>query len=161
MVGRPRDIGAETDRRRRRKRRIEHGLLPGLVGYNLRRAQVSVFQDFRVATSAFDITPGQFGILVLIANNDGLSQSDLGNALGIDRSTMVAVIDRLERRNLVVRAPSPADRRSYALRLSSTGAAFLANIVPTVQDHEKTIGRGLTAEEKETLIRLLGKLAAD
>lgn len=134
-------------------------MLPDLVGYNLRRAQIAVFQSFRAATADFDITPGQLGVLILIDSNDGLSQSELGDALGIDRSTMVAVIDRLERRDLVVRAPSPADRRSYALKLSDAGLALLQGIVPAVLAHERAVTETLSDEERVVLIKLLAKLA--
>ncbi len=154
----PRADGS-VDRRRRRSRRIDHGLLPDLVGYNLRRAQIAVFQNFRAATADFDITPGQLGVLILIDSNDGLSQSELGDALGIDRSTMVAVIDRLERRDLVVRAPSPADRRSYALKLSDTGSALLRDILPAVLAHERAVAEALSDQERTDLIKLLAKLS--
>jgi len=97
-------------------------------------------------------------VLVLIDRNEGLSQSELGEALGIDRSTMVAVIDRLERRKLVVRAPSPVDRRSYALQLSRDGVALLADITPVVQAHEEAVAQALTSAEQGTLITLLARL---
>lgn len=160
MVDRADDTGNQIDRRRRRSRPIKAGLLPGLIGYNLRRAQIAVFQNFQAATADFDITPGQFGVVVLIDCNDGLSQSELGEALGIDRSTMVAVIDRLEKRGLVVRAPSPVDRRSYALRLSPAGSDLLAAITPAIEAHERAVASPLTGAEQETLIRLLAKLAS-
>ena len=159
MVGGGEGRGAGTDRRRRRVRPIKGGLLPSLLGYHLRRAQTAVFQSFRTATEEFDITPGQLGVLILIDANDGLSQSELGEAMGIDRSTMVAVIDRLERRDLVVRAPSPSDRRSYALRLSTQGVAMLAGVLPAVRRHESSVAETLTPDERETLISLLKKFA--
>ena len=52
------------------------GLLPTLLGYQLRRAQIAVFQDFARAMADFDITPGRFGVLEVIAANSGLSQSE-------------------------------------------------------------------------------------
>jgi DNA-binding MarR family transcriptional regulator len=134
------------------------GLLPELLGYNLRRAQVAVFQDFAAAVAAHDITPGQFGVLVLIDRNAGLNQRELGEAMGVDRSTVVAVLDRLERRGLVQRRPVPTDRRSYALHLSPQGEALLAALVPVVRAHEDRIAADLSAAERDTLNRLLKKL---
>ncbi|WP_395458689.1 MarR family winged helix-turn-helix transcriptional regulator [Azospirillum melinis] len=90
------------------------GPLPELVGYNLRKAQVAVFQSFQNAVAPHDITPGQFGVLIMIRENEGLSQSDLGTAVGIDRSTMVAVIDRLEFAR--PGRPRPVAQRSPLLR---------------------------------------------
>jgi DNA-binding MarR family transcriptional regulator len=135
------------------------GLLPGLLGYHLRRAHAAVFQDFAREMAGLDVTPGQVGVLQVIAANPGLSQTALGQAIGIDRSTVVAVIDRLEARGLVVRAVSATDRRSHALRLSPEGVRVLAEIERRVLVHEKRISRGLGAAERELLIALLRKVA--
>ena len=123
-------VDEKTSGRRRRRRTIDYGLLPSLIGYNLRKSQIAVFQDFAATVGAEDITPGQFGVLTLIQSNEGLNQSELGEAMGVDRSTVVAVIDRLEQRGLVHRMPAPNDRRSYALRLSVAGAATLRRLQP-------------------------------
>ncbi len=152
-------IGEKTSGRRRRRRSIDFGCLPELIGYNLRKSQIAVFQDFAAAVGAEDITPGQFGVLTLIQANQGLNQSELGEAMGVDRSTVVAVIDRLERRGLVQRAPAPNDRRSYALRLSSDGDATLRRLEPLVRRHEATIASDLSAAEQRTLIDLLRRIA--
>ncbi len=138
---------------------IELGMLKSLLGYHLRRAQIAVFQHFVETMGASDITPGQFGVLTVIDGNPGLSQTQLGNALGIDRSTVVVVIDRLEARGLVARAPQPNDRRSHALRLSQTGARLLRTLETKVRGHERHIGRALSPEEQRTLIDLLGRVA--
>jgi DNA-binding MarR family transcriptional regulator len=138
---------------------LDLGMLPSLLGYHLRRAQVAVFQHFAETMGEAEITPGQFGVLLVINNNAGLSQTQLGNALGIDRSTVVAVIDRLESRGLVVRAPSPTDRRSHALRLSEAGAQLLHKLKEMVRAHERHIARGLSREDQAQLIALLDRVA--
>lgn len=137
----------------------DFGLLPELVGYNLRRAQLRVFQDFAATVGAHNITPGQFGVLTIIAANPGLNQSELGAAMGVDRSTVVAVIDRLEERELVQRRPAPNDRRSYALGLTTKGTDLLARLEPMVRAHESRIAAGLAPAELRELIRLLRKMA--
>jgi DNA-binding MarR family transcriptional regulator len=135
------------------------GLLPTLLGYQLRRAQIAVFQDFARAMADFDITPGRFGVLEVIAANSGLSQSELGAILGIDRSTVVAVIDRLEADGLVRRMKAPNDRRSHALRLSEKGAVTLAVLEQRVAAHERDIASALSAAERKTLLNLLARIA--
>jgi DNA-binding MarR family transcriptional regulator len=137
------------------------GILPELLGYQLRRTQIAVFQNFSRAMESLDVTPGRFGVLEVIAANSGLSQSELGALLGIDRSTIVAVIDRLERDGLVRRLPSPNDRRSHALTLSEKGAVTLALLERRVAAHECDIARGLSAEERKTLLALLERVAKD
>jgi DNA-binding MarR family transcriptional regulator len=135
------------------------GVLPNLLGYQLRRAQIAVFQNFARAMADFDITPGRFGVLEVIGANAGLSQSELGAILGIDRSTVVAVIDRLETDGLVRRLKAPNDRRSHALQLSEKGATTLAALEQRVAAHERDIAAGLSASERKTLLALLARVA--
>ena len=148
-------VGADRDAE------ISLGLLPSLLGYNLRRAQVAVFQNFTEVVGAAELTPGQFGVLVVIDANPGLSQTQLGNALGIDRSTVVAVIDRLEDRGLVARQRAPHDRRSHALRLSDSGKTTLRRLTERVRAHERQITRHLSADDQARLIELLRRVARD
>jgi DNA-binding MarR family transcriptional regulator len=136
------------------------GVLPSLLGYQLRRAQIAVFQNFARAMADFEITPGRFGVLEVIAANGGLSQSELGALLGIDRSTVVAVIDRLEADGLVRRLKAPNDRRSHALRLSEQGAVTLALLEKRVAAHERDIAAVLSAAERKTLLTLLARVAS-
>ncbi|MBC8241862.1 MAG: MarR family transcriptional regulator [Alphaproteobacteria bacterium] len=137
----------------------DYDLLPGLIGYNLRRAQTAVFQNFSESLKDCNITPGQFGVLVLIQANSGLNQTRLGKALGIDRSTVVGVIDRLEKRGLVERAPVPADRRSYALCLSDQGVTLLQHARSLVEAHERRIAQDLNPAEQKQLKALLSRLS--
>ncbi len=109
--------------------------------------------------SGFGITPSEFGILLLIYENEGLSQSDLGKAIRADRSTMVAIIDRFEERRLVIRAVSPFDRRSHALKLSAQGKRLMDQLIPQVREHENLIASRLSPEEQGILIDLLNRIA--
>ncbi len=142
------------------KRRLNFGLLTTLIGYQVRRAQVAIFQHFADAFRDLDITPGQLGALVLIRDNPGLSQSTLGAALGVDRSTVVPLIDRLETRALVIRAPSPRDRRSHALQLSPAGSQLLVQAERRVRDHEAAVAHRLSDGERQTLLDLLARIGA-
>jgi DNA-binding MarR family transcriptional regulator len=137
-------------------------MLPGLVGYALRRTQVAVFQDFvrEMAGTRLPVTPGEYGILVLVSRNAGLSQTRLARAIGVDRSTLVPILDRLERRRLVRRRPSRTDRRSHALELGATGAVLMPLYEAAVRRHERRIQRRLTRDEGRTLIASLDRLHA-
>jgi DNA-binding MarR family transcriptional regulator len=137
---------------------VSYGLLSELIGYHLRRAQAMVFDDFMRSMAEARITPGQFGVLTIIDANPGISQSALARALGIERSTMVAVLDGLEDRHLAERRASRHDRRSYALVLTPEGSALLARLQPLVRQHEARIAEDLDDGEKRTLIELLRRL---
>ena len=102
---------------------LDRGLLPSLLGYVLRRTQSAVFADFAAtfAKAGEALTPGEFGLLVLVDRNAGLSQMALARALGIDRSTLVPILDRLQARGLLMRHRSPTDGRTHALAPDAGG----------------------------------------
>ena len=140
---------------------LSYGLLPKLVGFQLRMAQIAMFRDFANGLSEFDITPGLFGVLVVIEANPDLKQSDLARAVRLDRSTVVTIVDNLERRQLVVRRASATDRRSNALQLTADGQKLLRTLKRRVAEHEKRLVAGLTPEERTTLVTLLAKVFPD
>jgi DNA-binding MarR family transcriptional regulator len=149
---------AETGTLTETEEPVDLGLLPELIGYHLRKAQLAVFQDFARTVGAGELTPAQFAALVVIERNPGLSQTGLGQTLSIDRSTLVAIIDRLEARSLVKRADSPRDRRSYALHISSAGRDLLGELTSRVRTHEAHIAGDLDADEKAVLVGLLSRI---
>jgi DNA-binding MarR family transcriptional regulator len=140
--------------------KLDRGLLPSLLGYVLRRTQSAVFGDFAAtfAKAGEALTPGEFGLLVLVERNAGLSQMALARALGIDRSTLVPILDRLQARGLLIRHPSPTDGRTHALQLTADGEKTLTRFTRLVRAHEKRIASGLSSAEIATLIELLGKV---
>jgi DNA-binding MarR family transcriptional regulator len=140
--------------------KLDRGLLPSLLGYALRRTQSAVFTDFAAtfASAGEALTPGEFGLLVLVARNHGLSQMALARALGIDRSTLVPILDRLEARGLLVRRRSPSDGRTHALGLTPAGEKALGKFTRLVRDHERRVASKLSSAEARSLIALLEKV---
>lgn len=138
--------------------KIDLGLLPGLVGYQLRRAQIETFQHFATTLGDEGMRPGWFGLLIIVAQNPGLSQTQLARTLGVDGSTMVSMIDRMEASGWVARTRSKIDRRSHELHLTDAGTALLARITPMVRDHDSAITANLTDSESAELLRLLRKV---
>ncbi len=137
---------------------VDRGRLSCLLGYHLRRAHTAAFQSFARAMAGDGVSPGRLGVLLLVAANPGINQTRLGRALGIDRSTLVAMLDRLGERDLVARARSPADRRSPALTLTRAGERFLEQLTPRLEGHEDEIAGNLSAQERRLLIELLGRV---
>ncbi|MDR2239382.1 MAG: MarR family transcriptional regulator [Zoogloeaceae bacterium] len=140
------------------KEGLKLDLLPDLIGYQLRLAQRAVFGNFATELQDYDISPGRFGVMVLIAANPGLTQSLLAAATQLDRSTMVAVIDQLEARGLVERRASPTDRRSNALVLTPEGEKLLKRLKRLVRAHEARIVTAMTPAENAKLIELLVRI---
>ncbi len=143
---------------KRSKSSLHYGLLPDLIGYQLRMAQIALFRDFAQGPGAEDVTPGLFGVLVIIEANPDMKQSELARATHLDRSTVVTVIDNLERRGLVERRVALHDRRSNAIRLTEAGGTLLKKLKRQVMAHEKRLMENFSADERETFIRLLQKV---
>jgi DNA-binding MarR family transcriptional regulator len=135
---------------------IEPGILPDLLGYRLRLAQQTVFRDF--AKSVAELSPGRVGILLLVDANAGVTQSGLAQAVGLDRSTMVGLVDKLEERGLIERRRG-ADRRTNELWLTRAGRTLVARLKRRIASHERRVASPLTAAERAQLIALLEKLA--
>jgi len=131
-------------------------VLPTLLGYRLRRAQQAVFQDF--ASSVTEISPGRAGMLLLVDANPGVTQGRLAQAVGLDRSTMVGVIDALEARRLVERRRGD-DRRTNGLWLTASGRGFVARLKRRIELHERRVAAHLTLAERSQLLALLEKLS--
>jgi DNA-binding MarR family transcriptional regulator len=155
---RPANAKGKTRRSARGGEPILMGLLPELIGYHLRCAQVTVFRHYATTMGKRGVSAPQFGTLLLIEANPGISQSSIAEALRFDRSTLVQIIDRLESRDLVVREVSARDRRSHALRLTTPGATLLAELKDIALHHEEDIAHRLSAEERATLMQLLERV---
>ena len=140
----------------RRAAPLSTGVLPGLLGYRLRRAQQAVFRDF--ASSVAALSPGRAGMLLLVEANPGVTQGRLAQAVGLDRSTMVGVIDALEERGLIERRRG-ADRRTNGLWLTRAGRSFVTRLRRRIELHERRVAAHLTPAEREQLLALLEKLA--
>jgi len=136
--------------------RLAIGVLSGLLGYRLRRAQQAVFRDF--AQSVRGISPGRAGVLMLIEANPGVTQSRLAHAVELDRSTMVGVLDHLEERAMIERRRGE-DRRTNGLWLTATGRALLVTMKRRIASHERRVAARLSAAERKHLVALLEKLA--
>jgi DNA-binding MarR family transcriptional regulator len=134
---------------------LKPGVLPSLLGYRLRLAQQAVFRDF--AASVGELSPGRAGILLLLEANPGVTQSRLAQAVSLDRSTMVGVVDMLEGRGLIERRRGQ-DRRTNGLWLTAEGRATAARLKRRIQAHERRVASRLSAEERTQLIALLEKL---
>jgi DNA-binding MarR family transcriptional regulator len=132
-------------------------MLPGLVGYQLRLAQLSVFRDFEEHVGALGVSPGRVGVLALIEANPGVTQGELARAVGLDRSTMVPLLDGLEKRGILERRRG-ADRRTNGLWLTPSGRRLLAEVKRRTHEHEERIAAGLSRPERAQLVALLRKL---
>jgi len=136
---------------------LDHGILPTLLGYQLRLAQITVFNDFAASARDFDVSPGRFGMLILIEANPGVTQTRLAEAVGLDRSTLVAVLDQLEERGLLERRRG-VDRRTNGLWLTRRGKSLVARMKERIRAHEDRLAARLSEAERDALLGLLRRI---
>ncbi len=111
------------------------------------------------ALSPLGLRPRHYGILMALAEHGPASQQSLGRGLLIDRTTMVGVVDDLERLGLVVRAADPDDRRAYRVELTGRGRTSLVRATGAVARAERSLLAGLSADEQGQLRTLLRRVA--
>ncbi|KQZ00531.1 transcriptional regulator [Pseudolabrys sp. Root1462] len=129
---------------------------PGHLARRFQQIAVAVFHA-EMEEAGFDLTPVQYAALVAIAAHPGMDQATLAGTIAYDRTTITGVIDRLAQKGLVVRTPSPRDRRAHELSITAAGDKMLRQVEPAVQAAQRSMMRGLTAAEGKELMRLMRK----
>jgi DNA-binding MarR family transcriptional regulator len=137
---------------------IDLDCLPRLLGFNLRRAHQTCWRQYAMAIGEQQVRPGLFGLLVLVAANPGIAQIELGTHLGIDKASIVALLDRMERAGLLARRRSTRDRRRQGVFLSDRGGGALASMLAEIRAEERRIASRFTRAEFEQLLEFLHRL---
>src|SRR5262245_32656300 len=106
----------------------------------------------------WSITLREFGLLVLISDQPGQSQQAIGSRLGIDRTTVVGLMDKLEGAGLIERRRRKDDRRSYGLYLTAKGRRSLPAMEEAVAELHATFLSPLNPGERVQLQQLLSRL---
>jgi DNA-binding MarR family transcriptional regulator len=136
----------------------KHGGPP--VAFLLAQIGFSSSRQFAKALEPLKLAPCDAGILRQLGRVPGISQQELAHRLEMHASRLVALIDTLEKRSLVVRQVNSHDRRQYSLHLTEAGQQTLAEIGQIAQRHNQAICAGLSEEESSQLAALLEKLAS-
>lgn len=132
-----------------------------IIGYKLRRAQLSVFQDFLQTFAKIKLRPAEFSVLAMIADTPGQKQTEIASQLGIKRANFVALMDGLERRGLAERRKTEADKRSHSLHLTPEGVLFMKKVMVLWREREEhLIARLGGPAERDRLIALLDRILA-
>jgi DNA-binding MarR family transcriptional regulator len=128
---------------------------PGFLIRRLHQLHCSLFLD---ETRMFDVTPVQFSLMTALATRGELEQNRLALEIGLERSSVAEVVPRLQRRGLLQRRRSAADRRAKLVRLTAKGKTLLGKMAPAVQRaHDRTIEH-LQGPERDRFLLQLVKL---
>ncbi len=128
---------------------------PGYLVRRLHQIHVAMFLE---ECNEFNVTPVQFAVLTVLFNSETMDQVSIANQIGVDRNTVADVIRRLEKRGVLERPASVADKRAKLARITDKGRAFVEAVQPAMIRAQRRLVKPLSDAEHETLMTLLGKL---
>ena len=128
------------------------------VGYLLSRSRALLAKSLDTALLPHDITHAQAGILLMLSSGRYHTAADLVREMYTDAASMTRMLDRLQKRGLLDRAPNADDRRQVRLQLTGQGIALATRLPPILTDVLNAQFAGFTAEEIGFLKSLLRKM---
>ena len=132
---------------------------PPRTAFLLAQLGAEAASRFAGRVAELGLTPREAGAIRVLGRTPGLSQRELAARLGTVPARLVALVDELENKGLVVRARNEADRRNYVLSLSESGEELLARLREVAEAHQADMLSPLGAEDQRTLAALLDTLA--
>jgi DNA-binding MarR family transcriptional regulator len=134
-------------------------LLSGRLAYLFKRAHSELAALHEELLAPIGINAGELSVLLLLDAREPESQQQAAQRLGIDRTTMVALIDALEGKDLVARRPDPADRRRNVIELTDTGRKTLRRATHASDQAEQRLLTQLDDAERDQLRSLLRRVS--
>jgi DNA-binding MarR family transcriptional regulator len=141
-------------------RKLSKGAVEDLIGFRFRRIQNEMSRRFKQRIARVDVNPGMFSAMALIQANPGLSQSELAAEIGMDRATVVALLDALEKNGWARRTRDSVDRRRHSLSITPQGGRELARLEQLARENEAAIRAALGARGLNDLGKLLDRIDA-
>ncbi|MGH6654295.1 MAG: MarR family winged helix-turn-helix transcriptional regulator [Actinocrinis sp.] len=133
--------------------------LANRLGYLLKHAQERLTELTSAALAPYGLSGRELAVLLVLADGEPASQQEAAGRLGIDRTSMVAMVDALEAKDLVERRPHPADRRRNVVALTAHGRDTVKKATRASEEAEreflKPLGQGAGPQFKAVLRALI------
>jgi DNA-binding MarR family transcriptional regulator len=127
----------------------------------LHRAGQRAADIFAAESRAGSLTPRQFAVLTVVSQNAGLTQSDLVEYTGIDRSTLADIVARLLSRGMIQRRRAKNDGRAYAIKISAQGAKALREAQPAAAAADARLLSRLSPAKRQDFLEALNLIVGD
>ncbi len=137
---------------------VDTRYLQTLLGYNARRAALTIIEGFLERMAEFGLRPVDFSVMSVIHHNPGVTSRQLCSALNLLPPNLVGLIQSLEARGLISRHPHPTDGRAMGLHPTVQGANLMAQAEQAATELEIEKSARLTAAQRKTLLDLLQKI---
>ena len=124
----------------------------------LHRAHQAAGDVFRAEVEIGGLTPRQLAVLLAVSENEGLSQTDLVERTGVDRSTLADIVRRLIKRRLLTRRRTKDDARTYAVKLTDEGSRVLRTVAPQTKAVDERVLNALAPARRDQFVSALLEL---
>jgi DNA-binding MarR family transcriptional regulator len=131
------------------------------VGFTLSQLGFATSSGFSQRVATLGLEPRHYAVLRALRAADDQSQQAVADRLQIPPSTMVSLVDHLEKMGLLERRMHAADRRTRQLRLTQSGRQVLARAIRLGDQWEQQICAGLSSAERDQLLGLLRRVSAN
>jgi DNA-binding MarR family transcriptional regulator len=138
--------------------KVDTTYLQTLLGYNARRAALSIIGVFLERLAVYGLKPVDFSVMSVIHHNPGVTSRQLCATLNILPPNLVGLIQSLESRGLIERKPHPTDGRALGLHPTAKGLSLMQQAEVTASELEIDASSKLTASQRQTLVQLLQKI---
>jgi DNA-binding MarR family transcriptional regulator len=137
---------------------VDTSYLQTLLGYNARRAALSIIELFLERLAPYGLKPVDFSVMSIIGHNPGVTSRQLCATLNLLPPNLVGLIQSLESRGLIERKPHPHDGRAVGLHATPKGQALMVQAEQTATELEIEKTAKLTPAQRKTLLALLQKI---
>ena len=138
--------------------KVDTTYLQTLLGYNARRAALTIIEGFLERMAEFGLRPVDFSVMSVIQHNPGVTSRQLCAALNLLPPNLVGLIQSLEARGFIHRLPHPTDGRAMGLHPTPQGQALMQQAEQAATDLEIERSARLTTAQRKTLLDLLQKI---
>jgi DNA-binding MarR family transcriptional regulator len=128
---------------------------PGFLTRRMHQICVSIFIE---ETKELDITPLQYGVMAAVLSQPGIDQIGVSEMVGLDRTTVLGIVDRLERKKFLVRKVDLQDRRVRRLHLTDAGRAKFAETQGATERQHKRLLAPLNPKERAAFLATAKKI---
>jgi DNA-binding MarR family transcriptional regulator len=128
---------------------------PGHLVRRLHQIHVAMFLE---ECAAYSLTPVQYAVMTVLAQDPGLDQISIASAAAIDRTNVADVLSRLEQRGIVARRVSPADRRMKLAVLTDRGARITRDMEASMQRAQDRFLEPLSPDRRAALMDTMAEL---
>jgi DNA-binding MarR family transcriptional regulator len=137
---------------------VDTRYLQSLLGYNARRAALTIIEGFLERMAEFGLRPVDFSVMSVIHHNPGVTSRQLCAALNLLPPNLVGLIQSLEARGFIHRLPHPTDGRAMGLHPTPEGRALMQQAEQAATELEVERSARLTPAQRKTLLDLLQKI---